>query len=361
MTSDSNVQAAIAHWAPRLIANGIDYNDFQATTARIGRWRDWCVEWSQTAALHERLAEEAVKRGSPISAGEAYVRAALCHHFGKFVFFEDLDEAHRASQATVSNYGKALPCLDPPGERVLIPYGDSTLPGYLRIPPGATRPPVVIFICGLDSVKEEMNSFEPLFHQRGMATLTFDGPGQGESEALPIEPAFEKPVAAVLDWLAGRSDVDGARVGAIGVSLGGYYVARAAAFDRRLVCAAAAGGPYEFGTVLPTMPAISQQAFRIHSHSPDQATAERRAKDLTLADAARRIGIPFAIVFGKKDRLIPYAQAERLYKEIPNPEKQLFMFEEGNHICNNMPYAWRPLIADWIGGYLKAVPQRRAA
>jgi 2,6-dihydroxypseudooxynicotine hydrolase len=138
-------------------------------------------------------------------------------------------------------------------------------------------------------------------------------------------------------------------------------VARAAAYDQRLVCAAAAGGPYDFGPILPTMPAISQQAFRIHSHAPDQKTAEERAKDLTLADAAHRIAMPFAIVFGKKDRLIPFEQAQRLYEEIPNPEKQLFMFEEGNHICNNMPYAWRPLIADWIGGHLQAAPQRRAA
>jgi dipeptidyl aminopeptidase/acylaminoacyl peptidase len=311
--------------------------------------------------VHESLAEEAMARGNALSAGEAYVRAALCHHFGKFVFFEDTEEADRASEATVSNYGRALAHLRPSAERVGISYGSATLPGYLRVPQGATRPPVVVFICGLDSVKEEMNSFEPLFHQRGVATLTFDGPGQGESHALPIEPAFEKPVSAVLDWLGGRGDFDGARVGAIGVSLGGYYVARAAAFEPRLTCAVAAGGPYEFGTILPTMPAISQQAFRVHSHSEDQQAAEEKAKALTLADAAHRIAIPFAIVFGKRDRLIPFQHAERLHAEIPHPEKRLFMFDEGNHICNNMPYAWRPMIADWMAGHLKAEPQRRGA
>jgi 2,6-dihydroxypseudooxynicotine hydrolase len=361
MTSDPNVRAAIAHWAPRLIANGIDYNDFQATTARIEHWRSWCREWSRTAALHERLAEEALERGSQTSAAEAYVRAALCHHFGKFVFFEDMEANRSASAATVAAYGKALAHLDPPSERVLIPYGKAALPAYLRKPGGVARPPVVIFICGLDSVKEEMNSFEALFHRRGMATLAFDGPGQGESDALPIEPAFEKPVSAVLDWLAARGDVDGGCAGAVGVSLGGYYVARAAAFDRRLVCGVAAGGPYEFGTVLPNMPEISQQAFQVHSHSPDRQSAIERAKELTLADAAHRIAIPFAIVFGKKDRLIPFSHAQRLHAEIPHPEKRLFMFEEGNHICNNMPYAWRPMIADWMGGHLRAAPRLQAA
>jgi hypothetical protein len=72
--NDARIQAAIGHWAPRLIANGIDYNDFVTTTARISRWAEWCAEWSKTAAKHERLAQEAEARGSTISAADSYVR-----------------------------------------------------------------------------------------------------------------------------------------------------------------------------------------------------------------------------------------------------------------------------------------------
>ncbi|MFK8250845.1 alpha/beta hydrolase family protein [Ancylobacter terrae] len=351
---DANVRDAIAHWAPRLIANGIDYNDFRTTTARISRWRDWSAEWSRTAGTHEAIAHEASARGSVASAAEAYVRAALCHHFGKFVFFDDMEQYARANAATIVNYRKAAPHLSPSAELVAIPYAGNSLPGYLRRPPGIARPPVAIIICGLDSVKEEMNSFEPLFHARGMATLTFDGPGQGEAEALPIEPAFEKVAGAVIDFLESRDDVDAGRVGAIGISLGGYYAARAAAHEPRLTCAAASGGPYDFGEEFETMPLISRQAFTLRSHSPDEASAAERAKALTLREAAGRIERPFMIIFGAKDRLIPKEQAERLYREIPSPAKVLHMFAEGNHVCNNMPYAWRPLVADWIGSHLKA-------
>ena len=69
--ADANIAAAISHWAPRLIANGVDYNDFVATTGRIATWSDWCREWMATAAMHERLAAEAEERGSAISAAEA--------------------------------------------------------------------------------------------------------------------------------------------------------------------------------------------------------------------------------------------------------------------------------------------------
>jgi 2,6-dihydroxypseudooxynicotine hydrolase len=237
----------------------------------------------------------------------------------------------------------------PPAERVAIPYARTALPGYLRRPAGIARAPVALIICGLDSVKEEMNSFEPLFHRRGIATLTIDGPGQGESEALPIEPEFEKVVSAVLDWLEKRSDVDGHRVATVGVSLGGYYVARAAAFEKRLRGAVPVGGPYDFGAHFDHVPSLTQEAFRIRSHSRDLASAKKAAQRLDLKGVAGRITIPMLVIFGRQDRLIPPAQAERLFHEIAAPDKQLAMYPDGNHVVNNMPWAWRPLAADWMG------------
>jgi len=351
--SDPHIQAAVSHWASRMIANGIDYNDFQTTTARIDRWEQWSAEWSKTAAAHERLAREAAERGSPISAAEAHVRAALCHHFGKFVFFEDLAQYRAAHAATVENYRQAVAWFDPPAERVAVPYAGTSLPGYLRVPPGIARPPVVLIVCGLDSVKEEMHMLEPLLHRRGMASLCCDGPGQGESEQLPIEPEFEKPVRAILDWLATRKDVDGSRVAAIGISLGGYYVARAAAFETRLRGAAPVGGPYDMGETFDSIPSISQQAIQFRSHAPDRAAAKRNAAKLSLKGVASRIEVPFLVVFGRKDRLIPYQQAERLYAEVASRDKRLVMYEEGTHVCNNMPFAYRPLVADWMAERLR--------
>jgi 2,6-dihydroxypseudooxynicotine hydrolase len=355
MTPDPRIEAAIAHWAPRLIANGIDYNDFQTTTARIARWHDWCAAWSDTARKHERLAAEAEARGSPISAAEARVRAALCYHFGKFVFFDDMDQYRAAHQATVSNYGEALRWISPAAERVAIPYAGTPLYGYLRNPAASERSPVVLIVCGLDSVKEEMHAFEADFHRRGLATLTVDGPGQGEGEHLPIEPDYEKVVAAAIDWLQMQNALDGARVAAVGVSLGGYYAARAAAYEPRLACAVSIGGPYDFSAVFDDLPQLTRQAFQVRSHSQDMASAKARAQALTLVDAARRIDKPFLIAFGMEDRLFPCAQAERLHAEIPAAQKRLQLYPDGNHVCNNMPFAYRPLVRDWVAGHLAGV------
>ena len=355
VSDDPRVQAAIAHWAPRFIAQGIDYNDFVRTTARIQRWQEWCTEWQRTAAEHEALARAAEERDSPLAAADAWIQAAMCHHFGKFVFFDDMDQLRSASVATVADFARAAPLLDPPAEPVRIPYASKQLPGYLRMPAGTSRPPVVVLIAGLDSTKEEFHTFTPLFLRRGVATFAFDGPGQGEMEFdLPIEPAFEKPLGAVLDWLATRSDLDSSRVAAAGVSLGGYYVARGAAFEPRLGCAVAMGGPYHFAPNFDDLPSLSRQAFQVRSHSPDLATARRRASELSLEDAAKRIQQPFLVVFGKQDRLIPFQDAERLFAEIGSVDKRLEMYEHGNHVVNNLPYAYRPLVADWVADHLYA-------
>jgi 2,6-dihydroxypseudooxynicotine hydrolase len=186
-----------------------------------------------------------------------------------------------------------------------------------------------------------------------MATLCFDGPGQGESEHLPIEPHFEKVVGAALDWLEQRSDVDGKRVAAAGISLGGYYLARAAAFEKRLKGAAPIGGPYDFGGKFDTYPSITQQALQFRTHSPDLETAKQRSRMLSLEGVAQKIEIPLLVVFGRKDRLIPYQQAERLFAEASSKDKQLVLYPEGNHVCNNMPFVYRPMVADWIAEHLR--------
>jgi len=88
---------------------------------------------------------------------------------------------------------------------------------------------------GLDSAKEEMDDYENRFLARGLATLSFGRAGQGEAEYdFALCPEYEKPVKAVFDYLATRTDVDNARAGIWGVSLGGYYAPRAAAFEKRI-------------------------------------------------------------------------------------------------------------------------------
>ncbi len=72
---DPTVDHVLKTWAPRMIVQGIDYNDLMTTGARIGTWEDWCREWCVTAAGHEEFARKAEAEGNRESATEAYLIA----------------------------------------------------------------------------------------------------------------------------------------------------------------------------------------------------------------------------------------------------------------------------------------------
>jgi len=345
---DARIEAAIANWAPRLLAQGVDYNDFVRTTGRIETWNQWLPAWCETGDSHGELARQAEARGRLLSAGEAYVQAALCYHFGKFVWLVDLEKHRAAAEKAVLSLRAAHRLLDPTAERAQAPLEGTTMTGNLRRPRGRERPPLVFLLPGLDSTKEEFFYWENVFLARGLATLSLDGPGQGETGyATRIRPDYEVAVAAMLDALASRRDLDLDRVGTVGVSLGGYYAPRAAAFEPRLKAVAAIGGPYNFGECWPMLPSLTREGFRHHSGARDEAEARAKALQLDLSGALPRLRQPLLVVFGKLDRLIPWQHAERVAAEAPNAE--LVIYPEGNHVCNNIPYKYRPLVADWIG------------
>lgn len=349
---DAYVRSAIDHWAPRFVANGVPLTDFQEVTGSIERWDEWCGAWSERAAVHEALGREALEQGRRLSAGRHLTTAAVCYHFGKFLFVVDTDQMRAAHERAVACRRDALPLLDPPGERVLVPYEGTHLAGNLRRPRGDGAAPVVVMIMGLDSAKEEMDAYEELFLQRGLATFCFDGPGQGEAEyELAIRPDYEAPVAAVIDHLETRDDVDASRIAVWGVSLGGYYAPRAAAFEPRVAACVALSGPYDFSAAWDDMPALTREAVRVRAKVDSEEEARAYAARLSLDGVAERITCPLFAVAGRLDRIIPAEAAERLVAEASGPST-LLMIEDGNHVANNRGHRYRYLTADWLAEQL---------
>jgi 2,6-dihydroxypseudooxynicotine hydrolase len=341
------VQAAIANWAPRFVSNGVDANDFQRTTAAVESWDGWLDAWAATADEHRGLAEEAEAAGNERTAGEAYLAAALCYHFAKFVWVVDVERNHATTRQAIDCLYRAHAYLDPAAERVEIPFDGEGLVGNLRRPPGAERPPLVLLLPGLDSTKEEFFRWEDVFLARGMATFSLDGPGQGESGfATWIRPDYEVAVTAALDALAARDDLDHDRVGAAGVSLGGYYAPRAAALEPRVKAVAGISGAFNFGDCWEGLPGLTRETFQHHSGARDPDDARAKAFELDLAPVIAELDRPGLMVTGRLDRVIPWEQTKRIADEAP--ATTFVLFDEGNHVCNNIPFKYRPLVADWL-------------
>ena len=352
MTQDALVKSALSHWAPRFVANGVVLTDFEEVVASVQKYDDWCKAWSDKAAVHEALGREALASKKLLSAGEHLQRAGVYYHFGKFLFVHDLAQMKAAHMKAVECRKLALPHLTPPGERVAIPFEGKHLYGILRKPVGVTKPPVMIMACGLDSAKEETEAYEAPFLARGIAILVFDGPGQGEAEYdWPIRGNYETAVKAVCDYIETRSDVDTKRIGLWGVSLGGYYAPRSAAFEKRVKACIALSGPYNMGNNWETIPDLTREAIRVRSHARTQEEGRKNAATLSMEGVAERITCPIYIVAGKQDRVVPWQDAERLSKEVKGPVV-FSLIEDGNHVANNRGYKWRLQTADWMAEQL---------
>jgi dipeptidyl aminopeptidase/acylaminoacyl peptidase len=355
---DDLVSSAVAHWGPRFTTNGVTVSDFERVTRGVERWEDWCAAWSAAGASHEELGRTALEDGRYRSAGAHLAQAAVYHHFGKFVFVVDPQQMRAAHERSVACLTDALPHLDPPGRRVRIPFEESHLVAVLRVPRAAGPQPVVVLVPGLDSTKEELGSTEQTFLDRGLATFTLDGPGQGEAEHdLRIRGDWAPVAEAVWDALGDLPEVDRGRVAVWGVSLGGYYAPRVAAAlgDRVRACVALAG-PFSFGECWPGLPQLTRDTFRVRSGAADDDEARRIALTLDLAEVAADLVAPLLIVFGRQDRLIPWQHAERLRDAVTGPV-ELFMLEDGNHGCANVAPQHRPLTADWLAARLRGGPE----
>src|SRR5262245_16184014 len=142
----------------RLIGDGVPAGDVMAAQANLTRWDEWFQ-----------------------SAGELFWQACLSLHYAQFLWFHDPVRRDEGQMRKVALYREAAPLLAAPAVRSDEPFDGFVIPGYLRLPLGASgRVPVVIVLGGLESTKEESYRFENLCLARGLATCTFDGPGQGE-------------------------------------------------------------------------------------------------------------------------------------------------------------------------------------
>jgi dienelactone hydrolase len=345
---DKRVELAVAHWGPRFVTNGVTLSDFQRITSSIDAWDDWCSAWCSAAEGHEDLGRSALADGRRRSAGAHLAQAAVYYHFAKFMFVHDIPQMRTAHEHAVDCLTTALPFLDPPGRRIEVAFEGATLVGVLRTPTGSGPHPVVLMISGLDSAKEELRSTEQLFLERGLATFSVDGPGQGEVEyTLPIRPDWEVPAAALLDALCALPEIDAERVGVWGVSLGGYYSPRVASCDPRVKACIALAGPWNFGAGWNGLNELTRAAFRVRSGSTDDEQARRRALELNLDGRAAQITCPLLVVAGRRDRIIPWQDAVRLTEEAGGPS-DLLLLDEGNHGCMNVAQQHRPRSADWM-------------
>ncbi|TWP32323.1 alpha/beta hydrolase family protein [Leekyejoonella antrihumi] len=353
MTSSVGVMRAeeeMLNWG-RLLMDGVPYSDLAAAHER-GDNVSWFEHWMETAAQYEEAAQRAGDTGHRHTAGELFVTAALCAQYAQFLWFGE-DRA-AGQQRKVELYTKAASYLEPPAERFDLPIDDVTIPGYLRVPAGKGPWPCAVLIGGLESTKEESYRFEELLLARGVATATFDGPGQGEMLAgTPARGDFERYTSRVVDFLVDDPRLNAKRLAVVGRSAGGHYALRSASLDSRFVACVSWGGYVNFGNWEGRGP-LAKESWRYVSKSADMEEARLFVeKCLDTRPVLNELRVPTYFLHGALD-FVPVSQAEVLKEYAVNADLTVVVEPAGDHCCHNLGPRPRLTMADWVADQLGA-------
>jgi alpha-beta hydrolase superfamily lysophospholipase len=332
----------------RILSNSVAPWEFEKLREAISDYEQWCSEWSARAAEHMDRGDAAVTAGRLLTAGEAYLRAGLFYHWASFMFTHDQGQFREALRRMGVAWVKAAPLLSPTMEILAVNFEGVTLNGYLQLPQGVTRPPLMLLLPGADSTKEELFDLAQHILRRGMAVAAFDGPGQGAvSLELKMRPDYESAVVAMLDSLLARADVDAERVAVGGISYGGLFSLRAAAVDKRIRAVVSISSWYSAAGRFAAMETLTRTGQYQYLGADPAAVME----SITLAGVLDRVTVPVLQVYGGLDEWSPPSNADRIAAELRGPNTTL-VYPDGVHILNNVWFTARPAVADWLADTL---------
>jgi pimeloyl-ACP methyl ester carboxylesterase len=353
-----------------------DIGECIATASRIrdGDFESWYAEWKRTADFLMKEGDASLAAGHPVTAREAYYRAATYYRTAEFFLHGNPSDPRIAETWGESReaFRNALLLDTVPYEIIAVPYENRTLPGYFyRVDTSGKKRPLLIVQTGFDGCQEELHPYALAGLRRGYNVLTFEGPGQGEVirvQHIPFRAEWEKVITPVVDYAVGRPDVDRDRIALWGISLGGYLAPRGAAYEPRIAALIAdgavydvgenfragmkkAGGPFadmtgmELQAWLRTDPAefndmmqramagdtgtrwlVEHGMFAFNRSSPALFFADYM--DMTMEGSAEEIRCPTLVTTGAADHFDPGAvQAQELYDRL-TCEKVLLVFPD---------------------------------
>lgn len=378
---------------------GADIGECLSTAYRI-RERDfesWYTEWFKTAKRIHNCAQECLKSGHIVSAKEAFLRASNYYRVSGFFIVEPKDirsiETWRLSKECFRQAGQLFFF---PFESVYIPYEQTRLPGYFFKVENYYRNqkprPTLIVHGGFDSTLEELyfSAAAPAI-ERGYNCLAFEGPGQGEvilGQNIPFRFDWEKVVTPVLDFLIDNKEeysIDTKCIALMGISMGGYLAARAAAFENRLAACVLYNGVYDGKEALESrfppsllksieekdtkvvnnvieilMETNSNLKFNIQHgmntfgvDSPYELVS--KSSEFSLKEIIQNINCPTLVLDAEKDDSFP-AQPRKVYDALTCPKKYiLFTVDEGaEEHCQCGAYSLsNQRIFDWLDDLFK--------
>ena len=325
--------------------------------------------WVRMADQLCALAEEDQARGRGLSAGEKLRRASSYLITAERLQAHDSPGRRALYERELALFLEGSRMLGDAVQRVEIPYEGQHLSALYLPAEGlesGQRAPLLVQVNGLDSTKEmkHLVGLPAWLARRGVSSLAVDQPGTGEALRLHGMTArfdSEHWASRVVDWLETRADVDPARIGMEGVSLGGYYCPGAVAFEPRFAAGVCWGANHDWRDVQKRR-LEKEGDFPVPHYwahvcwvwgARDIEDFMRIAENVHLDGVVEKIRVPFLVTHGEKDSQIPLKWAQRTYEQLihsPKRELKVFTEREGGvqHASFDNSINAGHYIADWV-------------
>jgi dienelactone hydrolase len=325
--------------------------------------------WVTMADRLCELAEEDQAHGRTLSAGEKLRRASSYLITAERLQAHDAPGRRALYERELALFQQGSRLMGDRVQRVEIPYEGGHL-SALYLPADGLQPgqraPLLVQVNGLDSTKEMkyLVGLPGWLARRGVSSLVVDQPGTGEAlrlHGLTARFDSEHWASRVVDWLETRDDVDAARIGLEGVSLGGYYCPRAVAFEPRFAAGVCWGANHDWRDVQKRR-LEKEGNFPVPHYwahvcwvwgARDIDDFMRIAENVHLDGVVEKIRVPFLVTHGEKDSQIPLKWAQRTYEQLVNsPKRELKVFTEREggvqHSSFDNSINAGHYIADWV-------------
>ena len=204
----------------------------------------------------------------------------------------------------------------------------------LFLPDGEGPWPAVIVLHGAGSRKENHADYARAAVAHGLAALTFDNRGHGETEG-PLGDRVVDDLRALAAWLAQRPEIDGTRIAVRGSSMGGLLAIHAAAASDDVAAAVAICPAAEWMLAEDVQRVIDGRPLPAYSALPEMdIDAPALAAWLESNDveaAVEHMGAkPLLLIHARGDEVVPYTQSQKLYERAEEP-KRLLLLDGGHH------------------------------
>jgi dipeptidyl aminopeptidase/acylaminoacyl peptidase len=347
-----------------------DLSELEGAVSRLeGTTEDkWVPVWRELGQNHETEGDRFEEAGDFAAARRAYLQAKTYYAIARFPG-EITDLKREVSADCARAYLKACAHLDPPMEVVDFEHRGKTIRAHFRAPVSDTPVPAVLIMCGADVFKEDRGWAQDMCMENGLASLVMDGPGTGENP-FPWAPESVTAWEAAIDYLASRPEVDADRIGAFGISRGGYSVMQLAGTAPEKVKAVVAIAGHPFGYVMPDdeleeFVRVRNERATWRFGGPDDppsfpsTSVEKEREDfsrwaLSEQGILDNITMPVLMINGKLDHLAPIGNIYFMLETGPATGKEARVYPDAGHCAFKYFDHWAPATFRWFAEKLRA-------